>query len=271
MVGAFDGIIEVNLPDWTAFKAELYTKIGDIRQAASGATAVPADPKNFIFRGQGCKGWSLETSFVRMFKDRLRAGGFDLDAEYESRLRAFFDANRYYGIEEQYPNQNDERFLRFLEEKGQHHGLPTTLLDWSISPYIAAFFAMSDERNCKTGFVSVWALDTLEASRCYKPSEVEIIRAPVSNNPRMRMQQGLFTQNTSNLVALEEVFKFANKRHRAGAAPRHSVLFKFNLPVTEATAAVDDLARMGINYIRLFPGLEGLCKQFEFEMWRMSK
>jgi|tagenome__1003787_1003787.scaffolds.fasta_scaffold20734673_3 hypothetical protein len=85
----------------------------------------------------------------------------------------------------------------------------------------------------------------------------------------MRMQLGLFTRNVSNLVVLEDLFRIANKRFRV--TPRYPVLFKFNVPTTESEEAISDLERMGIDYIKLFTGIEGICKQYEYNVWKKTR
>jgi hypothetical protein len=265
---SYDGLSEQEFASWREFKADLYSRIEKTQSNALGS-AVAVDPKKFVFRGQGCRNWGLETSFDRRYKNLFGTGALDIDQEYNDMFNSFLEDCRYYGVQDEVPNSLIAKPQDFLEEKGQHYGLPTRLLDWSSSPYVAAFFSFADERQCTSGFVSVWALDVQEIQRCLKPQDLTIIKNPSSNNPRMRMQLGLFTRNVSNLVALEDLFRVTNKRFRV--VPKFPVLFRFDIPVLESETAISDLEQMGIDFVKLFPGIEGLCKQHEYNVWKKTK
>jgi FRG domain len=89
------------------------------------------DRTRYIFRGQGYNKWRLCTSFHGTRRASLnRYSTLDLNELHViiSAQTAMFDFN------------NPLQFAAFLN-LAQHHGYPTPLLDWTRSPYVAAFFA----------------------------------------------------------------------------------------------------------------------------------
>ena len=46
----------------------------------------------------------------------------------------------------------------------QHYGLPTRLLDWSESPLVALYFALSSDEDAKTD-AAVWVLNPMELNK----------------------------------------------------------------------------------------------------------
>lgn len=264
---SIDGFYEGQFGSWTEFKSNLFATIGRVRAELAGDEGISSlDPAKFIFRGQACSSWSLETSFDRQFRSLGSMVGHDIDFEYQSFLESYQDDCRYYGVIDSYIPLYDGVAGIDLEEFGQHNGLPTRLLDWTSSPYVASFFAFSGYKASRSGYVAVWALDTVEMRRCWKDVDVKLVQKPTTTNPRLRMQLGLFTKNMSNLLALEELFKLVNNRARQ--PPRWPVLYKFAISVDFAVEALRDLAHMGIDYRRLFPGISGVCMHYAASLAR---
>ncbi len=85
---------------------------------------------NHIYRGMSNTDFKIKTSLQRICKQRSR--------ELEPIILANF--TKYVVLE----NPSIEGNIWQQMILGQHHGLPTRLLDWSFSPLIALHFAMSE-------------------------------------------------------------------------------------------------------------------------------
>ena len=108
------------LPVGNNFRAEVFGDSWDpsLRRHRSKA----------LFRGTGQALLDTRTSLARL-------GGQYWELEYHV-LRAF----RKYATREQVPFDDDWNWIAL----GQHHGLPTRLLDWTYSPYVAMHFATAE-------------------------------------------------------------------------------------------------------------------------------
>ena len=219
--------------NWEEFKATIsYELFGD----ASFQRGI------HIFRGQSSSDWKLEPSFDRCFevldiKKRFRV---------HNQLLAYFE-KECEGIDIPKDVWDDELKALAL---GQHYGLPTRLLDWTNSPYIASFFAFSDSTpaDMKNGYVAVWALDT-RISIWSAESGVEIINVPSIGNIRHRNQAGKFTLSKTPFNCLEDYVEYCEEDDVA--------LRRFLIPLNEQRKVLADLDVMGINHSRVYPELIG--------------
>lgn len=200
-------------------------------------------PGVYLFRGQRDHAWGLETSFDRWF--RVTYGGGGDRVEIAKRLLAAFrqEATR------QALATRDTTDVEMMA-LARHYGLPTRLLDWSLSPYLAAFFALNEAiiNGSHDGIAAVWALDT--RVNIWSPDlGVEIVSTAEAENPRLRNQRGRFTWNRTPFPTLEEYVEKAQ--------PASVALVKASLPIVEAAAALADLDSMGINHASTYPELMG--------------
>jgi hypothetical protein len=201
--------------------------------------------ERYLFRGMGSADWKLAPAFDRRF-------GY-LDAD--ERLRVWDELIEQWrrGCEEHGHTGETAGREVGLWALGQHHGLPTRLLDWSTSPYIAAFFAFKEclERlPHRYSHVALWILH-LDNPVWAKDQGVEIVSAPALENVRLKNQSGKFTLSHTQFASLEEYVTETG----SGVA-----LTKVALPASEAVPALPDLDSMGINSYRVYPDLGGLAE-----------
>lgn len=207
-----------------------------------------------LCRGQANADWKLKTSFHR------NPNGVDFQS-YFAMLTTLADMigtieGRRINI-----NDPDERgaFVAYL----QHHGYATPLLDWTLSPYIAAYFAYSDLKCLEFENVAVYVFDYLkwmahwETILDFFSDKYHVsVFSPLSNgNIRQLVQQGTYYMFTniddveSHISAYEEKSK-------------DSYLDKFLIPSSERNYVLTDLDAMGINEYSLFRTTDALCRSF---------
>lgn len=202
----------------------------------------------YIFRGQGEEKWNLESYFQREFGKYIE---WDKKEEIEQQLLKSFKekCQRYLG--ENSLNDLKDEELRIL---AQHYHVPTTLLDWSYSPYIAAFFAFSQcFRTNESSNIAIWALQKRHQIWNDKKG-AQIIDDLVTLNKRQRWQQGCFTkiehtENTVDGYALDREQKDPNIN--LGEA-----IIKLTIPKSERLQALAELESMNITYPVILGGME---------------
>jgi FRG domain len=142
---------------------------------------------------------------------------------------------------------------------GRHHGLVTPLLDWTESPYIAAFFPLTEllkEMGAAGGRISfegkAVAIFRLFHNECLEGDGLRVVRPLVDELGRMHGQRGLFTWLDS-----ETFFQLEGFCDHTG---RGDLLTKFTISDQAVLDGLRDLKSHGIDRRLLFPDLSGAAE-----------
>jgi len=214
---------------WKDFRESLYNyaKVSRTRK------------QQLLFRGQARTSWKLATTLDRQAKfdnDKVRG-------EHVDRLLSEFR------MEVIRLGLNDAQVPEgaALELLARHHGLPSPILDWSGSPYVATYFGLSDPSCTADEPAAVWMLDrakltTDQLSEIGIVDEINLLQF----NKRALRQRSLFLRIRSAQKPLEELLDPA--------------LTKFVIPTKDRRLAIADLDDMTINATNLLCDLDGAAR-----------
>lgn len=231
-----DGICHLDFERWDEFYDFYFHRITDF--------------KGFLWRGQTNAKWKLEPSLDRLLKDR----GMDVETETKKHFENFIYAARGRRSKSSAELRDEDEWWAL----GQHNGLSTPLLDWTTSPFVAAFFAFektSDEAHLNRGIFAIHQESFEEKAKTLNSDEVVRFINPFSDeNARLVNQSGLFTKAPVGV----DIEAWAKDAFRG--TTDSIKLLKVTLPNEERELVLRLLNRMNINHLTLFPDLYGASR-----------
>ena len=247
---------------------------------------------DWVFRGQRDENWDISSSLERVKPTWYKGSKEEIgDFLGYSEVKLY---NKFSERVEQFASIGDAAADTVLGKLAlmQHHGVPTRLIDWTESPYVAAYFAVEDA-TAEEGSCAVWAISSgwcqeksamavrkkMKLSKEQFPNSTdfsldEILNGtiitenillvaplrPLKLNIRISSQQGLF------LCPGEINVSFMDNLKALGEKDLPKILYKFVFPNSLRSEILYDLFNMNIGPQTLFPGLDGFAKSIKLRM-----
>jgi hypothetical protein len=226
----------------------------------------------FAFRGLASTAHDLSNSLIR-----LASGGSDITKLELSLVRNF---RKYAHAQTASPVDAVWHWLAL----GQHHGLPTRLVDWTYSPFVALHFATMRPRDYDCDGV-VWCVNFVESNRLLPARLKAILEAEGSDTftvemlsefPTLRAFDSLgrepfviFMEPPSldarivNQFALFSLMPTPSSRLDHWLESHPDLYRRVVVPAALKWEVRDKLDQANINERTLFPGLDGLSRWLE--------
>lgn len=242
-----------------------WTELHELLFAETWQSNICRFRSNLAYRGRADAAHDLRTSLMRLGGDHAALEGH--------LLRNF----RKYASPAAVPKDSVWNWLAL----GQHHGLPTRLLDWTFSPYVALHFATCDLRRMDVDGV-VWTIDYVRVHALAPRTLRDALEAEGANVfttemlervcANLRGMDGIaadpyvvfveppsFDDRIVNQYALFSLVSRVDVPLNAWLEAHPDLARRVVIPAELKWEVRDKLDQANVTERVLFPGLDGLC------------
>jgi hypothetical protein len=275
---------EIHLESWDEFKRlipDLYRRFYNRRVLDKKLGASEMRP--ILFRGQSDASWPIQSTLERSNRNVTTLSRYlHICRQAYPEIAAYTDQDWPSALDEQEPLPEDaDEVSKMLRSNRpylpcmeymvylRHHGFPSPLVDWTRSPFIAAWFAFTSAKQSKR--VAVYAfLHSLTMTHRLGNSWLHVPDLRARTHPRYFRQQCECTVAVSRLghedhrlVGYDE---FATRSRDLNVS--ENLIIKITLPANVRTDAMDYLDQHNINEFSLYGGEDAMVRSVAERLFR---
>lgn len=240
-------------------------------------------PNNFIFRGHADSSWKLESTLERVIGKKWST---DQARNFEDYSLNLFKSKYHIYNDSEHEPKSKLAWLSIM----QHYGVPTRLIDFTESPYVALYFALEAYDPLLKHDLAIYAIDynsIMDESLAYISRrdssfkkarrdiigkqdelfddvvdrfsyEVVWITEPLELNARIDRQAGTFLISGDKEKRIENLLSCDMYKHVE--------MIKFIIPSDMYQNIYALLRKMNINAKTIYGDLSGLAKSIKIDM-----
>ena len=242
---------DVLLDSWAKFEAEVSRVLDDFEERRGRRSGYVSDP---LFRGQADGHWTLRTTLER-FSPKVWTVHeyFDLVRGVSPAIGSLTQRSWPLPKDEEIDDSKHGPPLGYeLMIYLRHHGFPSPLLDWSRSPYVAAFFAFASRPADGCDAVALYSFaEYVGEAKMWDTKKAGIIGL----GPYVETHERHYAQQCYTICKKPVDGRFVYASHDEGPDNRMSVqdvVTRYVIPVDQRRYFLKKLESMNVHAYSLF-------------------